>query len=86
MIPRGVISGKHLRKTGDFFIGGSSKSAIIKAENEDVLKQEISGHEGWFEFEEIVTSKRTTKVAGRLETFTYFSIREYRKPTVGRFN
>jgi len=55
-------------------------------ENEDVLKQEISSHEGWFEFKEIVTSKRTTKVSGRLETLTYFSIREYRKPTVGRFN
>ena len=67
-------------------MGGSSKSAIIKMENEDVLKQEISSHEGWFEFKEILTSKRTTKVSGRLETLTYFSIREYRKPTVGRFN
>ncbi|MBM6602239.1 hypothetical protein [Priestia megaterium] len=69
-----------------FLMGGSSKPAIIRAENADVLKQENSSHEGWFEFKEIVTSKRTIKVSRGLETLTYLSIREYLKPTVERFN
>ncbi|TYR80714.1 hypothetical protein FZC66_10110 [Priestia megaterium] len=64
------------------FIGGSSKIVIIQSESEEALKQEISSHEGWYEFKEVLSSKRRVKVAVKLETLTYFSIQEYRRAAV----
>ncbi|KML27783.1 hypothetical protein [Priestia aryabhattai] len=64
------------------FMGDSSKTAIIQADSEESLKQEILKGEGWFEYEEPLSNKRKAKVYVKLETLTHFSIQDYKKTTV----